>query len=349
MGLNSNSRIAFVCRGGPENGPFSAAAASIIYEFLIKHHLKLSGIYVCSGSAATALLGCTGEFNRLCDLWKNITPQDIVGKVNKVKAAYRVIGKESLLRSDALGEFIRKNWNLDAIFSARAIPIHVPALDLLTGELIIFSNKNPKHKQWFLEGVLGSKALVPFLNPQFIYDPEGAELIEQGKARQKALLLIDGGYKANMLLEEAIRDQFDLIFLIDIHGMVPTKTDLNEKYFWPNLLRLAIHSLSSTNDMRQFQMVDRINEEIAIKKELKGLCENLSPEQKSRLRAIIGRMDDGRLRLGDKDNADIQMGSNKSKSSLFNFVKFKRQDVTKLLDAGFEAGKVALQNVGLVE
>ena len=349
MELNSNSRIAFVCRGGPENGPFSAAAATIIYEELVRRGLKLSGIYVCSGSVATALLGCTGELDKLCTLWANIKPEDIVGKVTKLRTMYRAIRKESLFRSDALGEFIRKIWNLDAIFSPGAVPIKIPALDLLTNELILFSNKNPKHRRWFLQGVLGSKALIPFLNPQFVYDPEDAELIEQGKSKNGTLLLIDGGYNANMLLEQAVRDQFDLIFLIDIHGLVPTETDVLEHYFWPPLLRAAIHSLSCTNDMRQFQLVDRINEEIAIKHELERICKNIPGEQREALQAAIDRMNNGRLRLGDKDRAEILIVSNQDKSSLFNFVKFEQQDVISLMEAGFEAGQEAIKSLGLVE
>jgi len=347
--LNQNSKIAFVCRGGPENGPFSAGATSVIYSALVKYGLKLSGIYVCSGSTATALLGCTGEFYRLCTLWANITPEDIIGKVRKTETVYRTLRKESMLRSDALGKFISKNWNLDAIFSSEAVPIKIPALDLLSGELILFSNKNPKHRRWAMEMVLGSKALVPFLNPQFVYDPEEAELIEKGKSRKNALLLIDGGYNANMLLEQAVRDQFDLIFLIDIHGLVPTEMDLSERYFWPVILRAAIHSLSCTNDMRQFQMVERINEEISIKKELKDMCESIPDEQRTRLKGIIERMDNGRLRLVDKDNAEMEMVSNQRKSCLFNFIKFKQQDVLDLLEAGIEAGQEVIKRMGLVE
>lgn len=349
MEFNSKSKIAFVCRGGPENGPFSAGAASVIYDALVKYGLNLSGIYVCSGSTSTALLGCSGEFDRLCTLWANITPQDIVGRVNKFQTAYRATRKESLLSSEPLGKFINKNWDLDVIFSPNAIPIKIPALDLLTHELILFSNKNQKHKPWFLRGVLGSKALVPFLDPQFVYDPEDAELIEQGKSKRKALLLVDGGYNANMLLEEAVRDQFDLIFLIDIHGLVSTEMNLSEKYFWPNILRVAIHSLSCTNDMRQFQLVGRINEEIVIKKRLEKLYRSIPPEHRGCLEEILERMNSGRLRLGDKSNAEIQMVSNQEKSRLFNFAKFKRRDVTDLLEAGIEAGHETLEQMGLVE
>jgi len=138
---------------------------------------------------------------------------------------------------------------------------------------------------------------------------------------------------------------------------------LNEKYFWPPLLRAAIHSLSCTNDLRQFQMVDRINEEIiikkeeiAVKKELERLCKDMSTEQREVLEAIIkrqgaiiDRMNNGRLRLEDKDNADIQMVANQDKSSLFNFVKFEQQDVMKLLEAGIEAGQEVIKSIGLVE
>ena len=101
--------------------------------------------------------------------------------------------------------------------------------------------------------------------------------------------------------------------------------------------------------MRQFQTVDRINEEIAIKKEIEKVCSIILPEQRVLLRAIIDRMNYGRLRLGDKDNADIQMVSNSNKASLFNFVKFEQQDVLNLLEAGIEAGQEVLKSMGLVE
>ena len=266
INLGLKPRIVYVCRGGPENGPFSAMACRILTEVLTANGYSVSGIYASSGSIPTALMGCVGDFKKLCDVWSHLSPEDIVGKSRRAETIYRIIRKESILTSWFLGNLIESNWNLDAIFHESAISIKFPAVDLLSGEYIIFSNKIPKHKSWFIEGVLGSMGLVPFLQPQVIYDPNDYDLIEKAKMRNNALLLIDGGFKGNMLLEEAIRDYFDVVFLIDVHGMKATKFDLNMKYHWTGLIRNGFHILSNSNDVRQFQTTDRINEEIRIKK-----------------------------------------------------------------------------------
>lgn len=340
-------KIALVCRGGPENGPFSAMAAKVISERLAKAGLKVSGIYACSGSTPTALLGCIGEFAKLCDLWENLTPVDIVGKIRKWQTIYRLLNRESIMDNQALGELISRNWDLDRIFSPGAIPIKFPAVDVLSSEYIIFSNQNPGHKKWFLKGVLGTKGLVPFLPPQVISDPVEAGLISSEKVRGNSLLLIDGGYKGNMLLEEAQRDGFNLIFLIDIHGLKPTVTELREKYHWSHLTRSGFHILSNANDVRQFQLSDRINEEIRVKNDLERLAEQLPEEQAQALRDIISRMDEGRLRLGDKTETQKIIVANERFSTLFNFASFKREDVRRLLDAGEEAGIKAMEELGL--
>lgn len=344
--LNSNDKIALVCRGGPENGPFSAMAARIISERLNAAGLKISGIYTCSGSTPTALLGCTGEFAKLCGIWANLRPEDIVGKVKKHKTVFRVLKRESILPSDALGLLIERSWDLDKIFSLNAIPIKFPAVDVLSNEYIIFSNKKPRHKKWFKSGALGTMGLVPFLPPQMVYDPVEADLISPENVRNNALLLIDGGYKGNMLLEEAQRDGFNVIFLIDVHSLKPTVTDINDRYYWPNLTRSGFHILSNANDIRQFQLADRINEEIRVKNELLKLVGQLPDEPAQSLRDIISRMNEGRLKLGDKIETAVIMVSNEEYSTLFNFANFKMQDVIDLLYAGEVAGTKVMEELG---
>ena len=80
-----NPRIALVPRGGPENGPFSAMVALVLDKILSENGFKISAIYPCSGSTPTALLGCTGDFAKLCDIWSKIEPNDIVGEISKIK------------------------------------------------------------------------------------------------------------------------------------------------------------------------------------------------------------------------------------------------------------------------
>ena len=376
-----NPRIAIVCKGGPENGPFSAMAAWIITLVLAQYGYEVSAIYACSGSVSTGLLGCIGEFKKLCVLWANVTSQDIVGRPQKrnllfrSKVIYRIFSRISFFSSRYLRKLIKDNWDLDRICSDKSLLTKFPAVDALSSEYVIFSNKNPKHKEWFEEGALGSKALIPFLEPQIVLDPEKADLIEEGKARiidgesrlmepkskpYKAALLIDGGYGGNMLLEEAQRDGFNVVFLVDIHGLVPTKTDLKMKRHWSSLIRIGQHLLSNTNDVRQFRATERVNEEIEVKeteekvvRELKTLMVNMPIEYAVKLEPIIKQieenidtMNNGRLRLGDKTKTQPYMVSNKEHSTLFNFSNFEQQEVLDLLNWGREAAINTLQELG---
>lgn len=346
MGLDSRSKIALVCRGGPENGPFSAMAGRVISERLASAGLKISGIYTCSGSTPTALLGCIGEYAKLCHVWANLTPEDVVGKVTKLGTIYRVLRTSSILENWALGRLIEKNWDLERIFSSKAIPIKFPAVDVYSSEYVIFSNRNPKHRPWFLKGVLGAMGLVPFLPPQKVFNPVEAELISPDKIVGNSMLLIDGGYKGNMLLEEAQRDGFDVVFLIDIHGLQPTASQI-EKISWAHLTRRGFHILSNTNDLRQFQLSERINEEIEIRNQLEQLADQIAGHRAEKnLRDIIIQMDKGRLRLGDKTKTTVIMVSNKEQSTLFNFANFKHREVLELLYAGQEAGEKVMDELG---
>lgn len=348
--MQPNFRIALVCRGGPENGPFSAMAGRIIAEKLEEKGLKISAIYASSGSVPTALLGSVGDWAKLCDVWANLTPEDVVGKIRKTKTSWRILRAESILESQALGELIQRTWNLEKIFLPEALSIKFPTVDMLTNEYIIFSNRMPGHKKWFLEGVLGSMGLVPFLSPQRVFDPEQAGLIEAGKSKDNSLLLVDGGFIGNMLLEEAMRDWFDVIFLVDIHGLKTTKSDFDvrKKYHWAKFLRSGFHILSCTNDLRQYQLDDRINEEIRIKQQLCALLEKLPQELAGELEVILDQMDDGRLRLRDKKETQIIIVSNEEKSALFNFASFtKHKETIRLLEAGYEAANRTLEELGL--
>src|SRR3989344_2050918 len=79
MELKKGSRIAIDCRGGPNNGPFSAQALATFREGLQLNGFDISGIYAVSGSCPTALLGCINEEDKLCKVWFDLTPKDIVG------------------------------------------------------------------------------------------------------------------------------------------------------------------------------------------------------------------------------------------------------------------------------
>lgn len=353
-------RIAFVPRGGPENGPFSAMAARILDEVLTEYGHKISGIYPSSGATPTAILGCTGDYPKLCDNWYNMTPEKIVGKVGKLRTAYRAIMRESLLPSKFLKKLIHENWDEEKFCSPEAIAVKFQAVDIFSRELITFSNKDSRHKPHLLTGIMGAMAIIPFLEPTVIYNPQGSGLIDDDKIKNNALLLVDGGYRSNMMLEVAMRDGFDVIFVIDVHGLKPTVNtfslkELHSIFAWAKLLRNCFHLLSNANDDKQFQLASRVNEEIAVRDELVdilGFLEQFSDDSPAltvtigRIRNIIGRMNDDRLRLGDKNQAEIIMVANEEYSTLFNFAKFKQQEPRDLLNAGWLAAVKTLDSAG---
>lgn len=360
-----NPKIALIPRGGPENGPNSAMAARILYEVLTLYGFKILAIYPSSGAIPTALLGCTGDFAKLCDTWANITPQKIVGKVGKLRTAYRAITRDSLLPSKFLRKLIQENWDLEKLCSPEAMTVKFQAVDVFSRESVTFSNKDPRHKPYLLSGVLGAMGIVPFLEPQVIYNPKGIGLIDDDKIKNNALLLVDGGYKSNMMLEMAMRDGFDVIFVIDVHGLKPTINkftldDLHSKFAWAKLLRNCFHILTNANDVKQYQLTDRANEEIVIRdeeieirEELLKFADRLPTEYLSDLsviidhqNTIIDRMNNGRLRLGDKKKAEIIMVSNEEYSTLFNFAKFKPEEPIELMTAGWLSAVETLQSLG---
>lgn len=349
--LDQNSKIAVVCRGGPENGPFSAKAFTTLSKGLVQNGLKISGVYAVSGSVTTALLGAIGEEERLCRLWSNLTPKDIVGTVSKLRSSINTLSRESVLSSQALENLIRENFgerSLNKFFSSEAMMAKIAATDYLTRKLIIFCNRNPKHREWIYEGIMGSKALVPFFPPKMVYEPVKAELIDETEF--DALMLIDSAFKTNLLLEEAMMDGYDYIFVVDIHNLETSNVDVKEKYFWPNLLRGATHILINSNDYAEMRIVERINEEISAKNQIEEVLEmrdKLPPEAVTILEATLKRMNEGRLRLHDKRLTSVVMVSARERSMLFNFIKFAQTEVASLMEAGHYAAIRTLNNLGL--
>lgn len=346
-----DAKVGLVPRGGPENGPFSSMVARIITDVLNEHNYKVSGIYPSSGSTPTALLGCIGEYGQLCDTWANLTPREIVGNAGKFRTGYRALTKDSLLSSHSLKNLVEQKWDLEKICAPSAISIKYQAVDIFSRQSITFSNKDPRHKPHLLAGALGAMAIVPFLEPQVIRNPKGSGLLDDDLIQNDALLLVDGGYRSNMMLEMAMRDGFDVIFVIDVHGLKPTinkftMDELHSKLAWAKLLRNCFHILSNANDVKQFQLAERANEEIWIRDELRDLAEQLPPEHAVALNKVIDRMNNGRLRLQDKNKTQIYTVANEEYSTLFNFAKFKPQEPRDLLNAGWLAAVETLGSLG---
>lgn len=372
MKLNPNSRIAAVCRPGPENGPFSAQAFKTMRNGLRQNGLDFSAIFAVSGSVPTALLGCTGDEDRLCRVWQNLTPEDVTGikqqppprgvlgsmrrKIQNIakitNITRRMMLKGSAFSFDPLRSLFARNCDLDKMYSSNALPFKISAVDYLTTQRIIFSNKVPEHKECVLEGALGSMCLVPWFESPFIPDAKRLKLLERAHEQCDGAFLVDGGYRGGLLIEDAIRDSigFDLIFVIDLHGLQVAPINPNDPVEYndlPNRIRRISSIMTNTNDCLTMSLVDRINEEIDIKAMLANIKNEVCSDSAGKIELVIKRMNEGRLRLEDKSRATTVSVSSSNKDIPFDFTKFTQIDLLKLMHAGHQAALATLRSLGL--
>ena len=343
--LTKNMKIAVACRGGPENGPFSAKAVQILAKGLARQNLNISAIYAVSGSTPTALLGCIGEYDQLCDIWLSLTPNQIVGKFSKLRGSANLIRGSSILSSKSLEEVLRASTNLDEIFNA-PMNIYIGAVDLLIpSPIIVFTNRNSTHRDNLINGVMGSMAVAPYFPPIFIDNPYKYGLVDDPE--RKELFLIDGAYKKNIMLEHAVKAGYDVVFMVDIHGLKTSPADLDSPFRWPYILTKATHILMESNDNGQWDSVRRVNEEITVRDELKSAIMNLPPQDRALFDSVMSRMNIGDLRLINKKRVETFLISKPDSSRLFNFASFKKAEVPFLLEAGRLAAIDTLKKVNI--
>lgn len=338
MKLRTGSRKAVICRGGPENGPFSAQAFTTFNKILGQNGIKISTICAISGSVPTALLGCTGDEEKLCKIWLNLTPEEVVGPHAYLKAGVQsALRHESLISNGYLDKLFRKHCDLNRIFSPEAISIKISAVDYLTGKLVIFSNKITEHKECLIDGALGSMALAPWFNSPVIPRAKELGLIDETHPDTDKLFLVDGAYGGDLFLEEVVRDEynFDVIFIMDIHGLKPSRFNLEERNTWIHKLRRTTHLTINSRDKLALSLNERINEEIEIRDLLlKARALSSRPED---IDSVIKRINNGRLHLSDKHKAEVFMISNTEQEIPFNFANFSTAEVAHLMRAGHQA------------
>ena len=377
MELKANSKIAVICRGGPPNTFFSAQCVATLRQGLQINGYDFAGIYAVSGSCPTALLGSINEEHKLCNICYRLTPEDIVtdktdlahllrlfkkfetwrtlmpelSNIADIRMALKAIRrlKEGHIFSNLyLLRLLIKHCGpeLDRIFSPDAIPIKIGAVDYLTGQHVIFSNKAPEHKNVILVGALASMGLVPIFPSVTVDDPKSLNLVERTHSKFNSLFLIDGGYRGSLLLEEAIRDPigYDLIFIIDVSGVEYEDLDTNMPYNLVTRIQRVQSISSATNDRSQLSLVDRIDEEIAVRNGLIQIQKTIhSPE----VAGLIDRMNNGRLRLVDKHAPQRIIISHPGQLVAFDFTNFTQAESVRLMQYGHIAALRTLRKLGL--
>lgn len=349
--------LGIACRGGPVNGPYAAGALLTARRILDERGIPISRIYAISGSTPAAAMAAIGREDRVCSIWARLQPQDIIDVTgswwDKAWTIDRLIRKESIFPSEGLEQLIKNNIPADELFSPGSIPLSVMTVDYHTGDPIIFDTRNSAFRQVIHQGILGSMALTPFLHLQVIWcgPTDNPGLFPKRRGPQDIpVVLMDGGYRDNLMIEQACRDGIKTLLVVDINGLRVAPPATYAWAHWSAPLQRAFHTLITTNDQRDLYGATRVNEELDIRNRLALLADTLQGDAKTKatrakLEELVARMDTGRLELGKKHHIKVHLVSDEKNVIPFDFASFKPWEVEHLISTGHAAAKRALEKL----
>lgn len=340
--------LGVICRGGPINGPFSAGALLTGARILEERGIPIARLYANSGSTPSAALAAIRREDRTCSIWARLTPSDLVDTTpswwSRMATVSRMVRSESIFLSTAMERLIREILPADELFASTAIPLSVMTVDYLSGETIVFETRNRAFYPVIHEGILGSMALTPFLRLQVIWcGPKGFSPKRQ-TPEDFSVALMDGGFRDNLLIDQACRDGMKTVLVIDIHGLEIAPPAKRSYRHWIDSLLRASHALIATNDQRSMLGATRVNEEIALRDELARIREQSgTPEWiRAALDDVLFRMNQGRLGLEQKRSVNVHLVSDYDASIPFDFASFTHAEVEHLISAGHRAMRKTL-------
>lgn len=349
--------VGVICRGGPVNGPYSAAALATLSRGLAEKGVSITHIYGNSASAPSAVLAAIGGADSACDIWASIGPEDLIVRPDtwyrKARTMRNVLYGEAVFDGSPMEALIRAVTPLDKVFAPEAVAVKLMAVDYLTGKPVVASNKNPLHRWNYHACILGSMALTPFLKNHIVYDVVEAELLDEPWTRvgpyRDVAVLFDGGFTDNLMFDDACRDGCTVVFVVDINGLQLGPLTTHKWDHWANTLQRAFHVLVTTNDNRRYSGVERTNEILVIRDELRTLASGraVSKRTAKRLGSLIDRMDEA-LELTGKHVVQSVMVEDPSGRRPFDFASFTHEESVHLLHSGHQAAARALQSVEVV-
>lgn len=349
--------IGIICRGGPVNGPYAAAALRTLKEGLSSMGLQVANLYGNSASVPAAVLSAIEMDELACELWAGIRPADIVVKHNDwlepVLTARNLLFREAVLDDSPLEKLIKTNVPLEDVFSPQATPVKIMSVDYLTGKKLVGNNKNPKHRPNWYALMLGSMALTPFLKPQLVYEVVEGELLAKPYRSTGWLadiaVAFDGGYRDNLMFDCACRDGNNVVFVVDINGLEFGPLENYSWEHWSRTLERAFHLLVTTNDRRRLTGVKRTNEILEIQQTLRRVSDaavgRMEYETATALRDLVTLMETGPLGLANKHIVTIIPVAAPDCSRPFNFANFKVGETMHLLHCGETAAHKALDGL----
>lgn len=179
---------AFVLSGGANLGAAQAGTLAALGEAGIRPDLIVA---TSVGAVNGAWIAADADIEDLLDVWRSLRRSDVF-PAGPLGGLLGFLGRSDHLVSDGgLRRLLRTHLRFSDLESA-AIPLHVAATDLLTGEGVLLSSGNA------IEAILASSA-IPGVLPPVVID---------GRA------LIDGGVVNNTPISHAVELGADVVWVV---------------------------------------------------------------------------------------------------------------------------------------
>lgn len=221
-------------------------------------------IYAISGGVPNALGLITSRALELERIWLNIKPGKLFDRdywrllVEPVKrGCWPIIGASSIFKTRELDNVIDREVDFEAVLRS-PIELWISVVDLISGEMLWFSNKNLGMTSKFLRAItIGSMRIPVFWEPMMV-SFEGREY-----------QFVDSGLITNMPVKKAVDDGFSKIIAIETTPRCLEATLKINTIAEADLRYGEIRHIDETNG--HLKWIDYINRDISVAENVEKL------------------------------------------------------------------------------
>lgn len=228
-------KVALVLSGGGAKGAFQVGAEKYLREQKGYRWNVISGVSI---GALNGAFMAMGAHERLEELWRGITAQQVFGKRITWRAGASLVRrKPSLFGLDGMNTLLKE---IDP--AKMAIPLIVGAVSLVTGEFVPFRSDHPEFRN-----ALRASAALPLIFPPVDVSKEH-------------LAMVDGGTRNVTPLGTVLEERPDEIVVINCSSRAALKVKappqtaitISQRAF-----EIAMHQIFS-NDIGKFDRMNRL-------------------------------------------------------------------------------------------
>lgn len=255
--------LALVLSGGSYRAMFQ------IYSLVLLESLGIypKAIYTISGGGPNGVGYSLGIASRLEKIWLGIKPEKLFDLdyrrllVEPVKRGrWPILGASSIFKTKELDNVMDREVDFEAVLQS-PIEIWVSVVDLISGEILWFSNKTPgMTPEFFRAIVLGSMRIPVFWEPMVVFF--------EGREYQ----FVDAGLITNLPVKKAVEDGFSKIVAIETTPRRLDATSKLETLAEADLRYGEIRHIDETEG--HLKWIDYINRDISVAENVDKLLDD---------------------------------------------------------------------------